>query len=94
MLTTGQNRSQIGYLFKGFSVPVSGANPDALIFSLGDQMYKYQIYAKFENNEEKIIMTFFDDQYDNPMEEARTYIQNNTARFVSARIEKSIVPML
>lgn len=57
-------------------------------------MYKYQIYAKFENNEEKIIMTFFDDQYDNPMEEARTYIQNNRARFVSARIEKSIVPML
>jgi len=57
-------------------------------------MYQYQIYAKFENNQEKIIMTFFDDQYDNPMEEARTYIQNNRARFVSARIEKSIVPML
>jgi hypothetical protein len=57
-------------------------------------MYQYQIYAKFENNQEKIIMTFFDDQCENPMEKARTYIENNRARFVSARIEKSIVPML
>ena len=74
-------------------VPVSGANPDALIFSHGDRMYQYTVFATVANKEIE-LKTFFDDFDDKPMEMAKALVEKNKNKFRSMRIEKRIVPML
>ena len=73
-------------------MPVSGVNPDALIFSNGDKMYQYTVYAKVANREIE-LKTFFDSDGE-PEKKALALVEHNRTRFRHMRIEKRIIGML
>ena len=64
------------------------------ILSFGDKMYQYDVYVKFGTNNEQVIKTFFDDQHDDALKEAKAFLDRNHKKFNSARIVKRIVPLL
>lgn len=74
-------------------MPVSGVNPDVLIFSHGDTMYRYTVIAKVANKEVE-LKTFFDHFDEKPMEKAKALVKTSKNNFCSMRIEKRIIPML
>ena len=57
-------------------------------------MYQYDVYVKFGTNSEQVVKTFFDDQHDDALKEAKAYLDKNHKMFKSARIVKRIVPLL
>jgi hypothetical protein len=64
------------------------------ILSFGDKMYQYDVYVKFGTNSEQVVKTFFDDQHDDALKEAKAFLDRNHKKFNSARIVKRIVPLL
>ena len=68
--------------------------PMLSILSFGDKMYQYDVYVKFGTNREQVIKTFFDDQHDDALKEAKAFLDRNHKKFNSARIVKRIVPLL
>ena len=61
---------------------------------LGDKMYQYDVYVKFGTNREQVVETFFDDEHDDALKEAKAFLDRNHKKFNSARIVKRIVPLL
>jgi hypothetical protein len=57
-------------------------------------MYQYDVYVKFGTNREQVVETFFDDEHDDALKEAKAFLDRNHKKFNSARIVKRIVPLL